>query len=184
MSLSTDNERTLIQRAVAGDTEAYGELYRLNLDAIYRYVYYRVGLEQDAEDLAAIVFMKAWEALGNYRDFGYPFSSWLYRIAHNVVVDHHRRLNSKADIVEDVPLELIETDVETTLEKIIEHEEQRTLANAIAQLSPDQQQVVILRFIEGFSHAEIAEILGKNEGTCRMIQHRALNTLGRLLNGA
>jgi RNA polymerase sigma-70 factor (ECF subfamily) len=190
MLSSSEQEHTLIQRAVSGDTEAYGELYHLNLDAIYRYIYYRVGLAQDAEDLTALVFMKAWEALGSYIDYGNPFSSWLYRIAHNVVIDHHRREKklegylTGGEPVEEITSEIIEGQAENTLEKIIEHEELQILAQAISQLSTDQQQVVILRFIEGLSHSEIADIIGKNEGTCRMIQHRALNALQRLLNGA
>jgi RNA polymerase sigma-70 factor (ECF subfamily) len=181
MVISNQHEKILIQRASAGEAAAFGELYSIYLDAIYRYVFFRVGEQQDAEDLTEAVFLKAWEALPSYRDFGYPLSSWLYRIAHNIVVDFHRRARpfvqeSEAGLTEDRVDESI-----NTLGKVIEAEELNALAKAISQLTVEQQQVIILRFIEGMSHTEISKVIGKNEGTCRMIQHRGLVTLNKLL---
>ncbi|MGD2146302.1 MAG: sigma-70 family RNA polymerase sigma factor, partial [Anaerolineae bacterium] len=84
------NEEKLVRRAVRGDAEAFGDLYVLHLDAIYRYIFYRVRDEKRAEDLTETVFIRAWEAIEGYEHRGYPFSSWLYRIAHNTVVDYYR----------------------------------------------------------------------------------------------
>jgi RNA polymerase sigma-70 factor, ECF subfamily len=175
-------EKTLIQQAIAGEAAAFGELYSLYLDAIYRYIFFRVGERQDAEDLTEIVFLKAWEALPGYKDVGNPLSSWLYRIAHNIVVDFHRQLKpfipeSDAGLTEDREDESV-----NTLGEVIEDEELNELARAISQLTSEQQHVIILRFIEGFSHTEISKVIGKNEGTCRMIQHRGLVALNKLLN--
>ena len=181
MVLSNQDERSLVDRAVAGDTNAFGELYARNLDAIYRYIYYRTGHQQDAEDLAEHVFIKAWEALPGYRDYGHPFKSWLYRIAHNVVIDHHRRQRTQDESIQTAFAELHEQEPATALGEVIRSEDMAHLAQAIASLSSEQQQVIILRFVEGLSHAEIAHILGKNEGNCRMIQHRALVVLNGLL---
>ena len=176
------DEATLVERAIAGDADAFGELYLQNLDAIYRYVYFRVARAQDAEDLTEQIFLQAWEALPDYRQCGSRFISWLYRIAHNVVVDYHRRRKP----VVSVPLakecawgseQLI------TLDQIIKAEEVAALAAAVSQLSEEQQQVIILRFIEGMGHAEVARIIDKSEGACRVIQHRALAALNRLLTG-
>jgi len=181
MVLPSQNEKILIERAVAGDANAFGELYSRHLDPIYRYIFFRVGEQEDAEDLTETVFLKAWEALPGYKDFGNPFSSWLYRIAHNMVVDFHRKIKplpNRSDA--NLPDEQ-EDESSNTLRIVIEAEQLVELGKAIAQLTAEQQQVIILRFIEGMSHAEIANIIGKNEGTCRMIQHRALVALNKLL---
>ena len=176
-----EDEATLVKRAVAGDADAFGELYLLHMDAIYRYIYYRVANTDDAEDLAEQVFLNAWEALPGYEQRKYPFTSWLYRIAHNVVVDYHRRHKPTAPLP---PPETVDWGEEqpTSLEQVIEAEEASALATAIAQLSEEQQQVIILRFIQGLKHAEVARIIGKSESACRVIQHRALTALNKLLS--
>jgi RNA polymerase sigma-70 factor, ECF subfamily len=176
------HEKYLIQRATAGEAAAFGELYSFYLDAIYRYVFFRVGEQRDAEDLTELVFLKAWEALPGYKDFGNPLSSWLYRIAHNIVVDFHRQSRPYVSESETELTEDREDESVNTLGMVIEVEELNELAMAISQLTAEQQQVIILRFIEGMSHTEISRVIGKNEGTCRMIQHRGLVALNRLLS--
>lgn len=181
MVLPQLNEKILIERAIAGDANAYGELYSRYLDPIYRYIFFRVGVQEEAEDLTETVFLKAWEAISGYKDFGNPFSSWLYRIAHNMVVDFHRKIKPLPNRSEtDENLEDTD-DAKSILGIVIEAEQLVELGKAIGQLPPEQQQVIVFRFIEGMSHAEIAKIIGKNEGTCRMIQHRALVGLNKLL---
>jgi len=179
---SSHDEADLVERAVAGDADAFGELYLFHLDAIYRYVYYRVGDVKDAEDLTEQVFLKAWEALPGYEQRGNPFSSWLYRIAHNIVVDHHR--HRKPTVPVPLPAKAgWESKQPTSLEQVIEAEEAAALASAIAQLPEEQQQVIILRFVEGLNHTRVARIMDKSEGACRVIQHRALVALNQLLTG-
>lgn len=182
MVLAALNEKVLIERATAGDAEAFGVLYSTHLDAIFRYIFFRIGEQQEAEDLTEMVFLKAWEALPGYKDLGNPFTSWLYRIAHNVVVDFHRRAKPVVENAEDYLPGERQDESANTLGIIIESENLSELARAISQLNIEQQQVISLRFIQDLSHAEIAEIIGKNEGTCRMIQHRALVTLNKLLS--
>ncbi|HID65158.1 MAG TPA: sigma-70 family RNA polymerase sigma factor [Anaerolineae bacterium] len=180
---SSPHEAALVARAVAGDADAFGELYLLHIDAIYRYVYFRVGDASDAEDLTEQVFLKAWEALPGYRQRGNPFTSWLYRIAHNVVIDHHRR---QKPVIPMPSPEKVDREGKhpPPLEQVIEAEEAAALAAAIVQLPEEQQQVIILRFVEGLNHAEVARIMNKSKGACRVIQHRALAALNRLLSGA
>jgi RNA polymerase sigma-70 factor (ECF subfamily) len=177
---SSHHESVLVKRAMAGAADAFGELYKLYLDAIYRYVYYRTKDAHDAEDLTEQVFLKAWEALPKYKRRGNPFTSWLYRIAHNVVADYYRR---KKPTIPMSPLEENEwaSEQPTSLEQVIKAEEAAALAAAITQLPEEQQQVIVLRFIEGRKHAEVAHIIGKSEGACRVIQHRALVALNQLL---
>lgn len=175
-------EAELVARAKAGDAEAFGEIYELNVDRIYRYVAYRVSGQAEAEDLTEQVFLKAWEAIHRYEDRGLPFGAWLFRLAHNLVVDYYRTRR------QDVPLDeyqegdaggiLAQGDPQSDFEAKVEASELRA---ALRQLGDDQRQVVLLRFVEGLSHAEVAAIVGKSEGATRALQHRALLTMAKLL---
>ncbi len=176
---SSHGEAALVEHAIAGDTDAFGELYLLHLDAIYRYVYFRVGDVHDAEDLTEQVFLKAWEALPGYRHCGNRFSSWLYRIAHNIVIDHCRHRSQLSLPLADRGDE--GSSQVAALDRVIEAEEAAALVKAVAQLPDDQQQVIILRFVEGLSHNEVAHIMDKSEGACRVMQHRTLAALNELL---
>lgn len=179
-------ENRLIECAIAGDAAAFGVLYEQHLEAIYRYVYFRVKDGADAEDLTEQVFLRAWEALSGYQPKGHPFSSWLYRIAHNMVVDYHRRNKYTAQTAPPEQINQMSWDAlrePNSLEQLIQAEEANALAKAIAQLPEIQQEVIILRFIEGLDHEKIANILDKSNGACRTIQYRALTTLNQLLTG-
>ncbi len=182
MSSSQHDEAALVRRAINGDADAFGALYLQHLDAIYRYVRFRIGNAHDAEDLTEQIFLKAWEALPRYRQRGLPFASWLYRIAHNKVIDYQRR--SSNEVLTDMSVTADMTSPESgVLEQIIQAGEIEALSSAIRQLPPEQQQVIVLRFIEGLDHTQVARIIDKSEGACRVIQHRALAALNRLLTG-
>ena len=171
-------EEDLIARAVQGDAEAFGDLYERYLARIYRYAFYRVNDVAEAEDLTEVVFLKAWEALGNYRLQDVPFGAWLYRIAHNVIIDRHRTRK------EILPLEgqLVLRDMTDGPEDRLDWRETiETVAHALSQLSPLHQQVLTLRFISGLSHAETAVVLERSEEAVRVLQHRALYALRELL---
>ena len=170
--------RELIQRAIKHDAEAFGELYQLNLKQIYRYIFYRVDSPTEAEDLTEQTFLKAWEAIGRFREQGVPFSAWLFRMAHNLVIDHHRTSH------EALPLDdLIDADDGQPApdDVVARRLDVQTLRNAIVRLTPEQQEVIILRFIQGMSHGEVAASMGKHEGAIRGLQHRALEALRELL---
>lgn len=172
------NETELVARAIKRDVVAFGLLYEAYLDRIYRYVYYRLGSATEAEDLTEQVFLKAWEAIDRYEARGTPFTAWLYRMAHNLVIDHYRgrRATTPIDDVDESSLDV--EDVTGAVESALEAEEVR---EAIRCLSPDHQQLIVLRFIEGLSHGEVAKIIGKSEGAARVIQFRALQALGKVL---
>lgn len=171
-------EAELVRSASKGDAEAFAVLYRLYLDRIFRYFYYRVGDRQDAEDLTEQVFLKAWQGIRSYADRGLPFSSWLYRLAHNLLVDT-RRAHREIDRLDEA-LE-IEAPGLGPDEVVAQREEVRKLAWALSQLSPLEQSVVALRFIAGLDHRSVAAIVDKSEVTTRSIQSRALARLARLL---
>jgi RNA polymerase sigma-70 factor (ECF subfamily) len=175
----TDNETQLVVLAIGGDSDAFSILYGNYQDAIYRYIFVRIGNAVEAEDLTEDVFVRAWEALPNYRPTEHPFKSWLYRIAHNLIVDHHRKRR---------PVAMIDDEMQhspgmiSLPEEIIEfNQEAHVLAEAIQQLGEEEQLVVVLRFMEGLSHREVAEVIGKSEAASRVIQHRALAALNKHL---
>lgn len=170
---STDVEiANLVRRAVEGDSGAFGALYDRYLDRVYRYVYYRVGSVEEAEDLAEEVFLKAWEAIGRYREQGVPFLAWLMRLTHNHVVDYFRTRRPSAPLVETLPAG--SPDPQHVAEQRLATE---AVLRAMQGLTPEQQQVLILRFIEDLDHGEIAAMLGKNEGAVRALQFRGLTAL-------
>jgi len=176
--LDPSREREVVRRATAGDPQAFAELYGAYLDPIYRYVYYRTGGAQDAEDVTETVFTNAWRAIGRYRQNGVPFRAWLYRIASNAVADFHRARRPLEPLEE--ALHAGRADLEADLEAT---EDARELGRGLRKLPEESQQVLLLRFVEGFSHAEVADVLGKSEGACRVLQHRALSALRKHLNG-
>ena len=166
----------LIALAKAGNREAFGDLYERHLTAIYRYVFYRVGDAGEAEDLTETVFVKAWEALDRYRPTEAPFTAWLYRIAHNLLIDAHRTRKPMEPLAEHYP-----DDAPNPERAATARERAADVQAALASLEPVQQQVLTLRFIADLSHAETASIVGKTEGAIRVIQHRALALLRTLL---
>jgi RNA polymerase sigma-70 factor, ECF subfamily len=170
----TAHEAILVQKAIGRDADAFGKLYDIYMDRVYRHIYYRVGNESDAEDLTQQVFLRAWQAIGRYRSSGSPFIAWLMTISHNLVVDHYRARKDRAYLEAEILASDSTSDPEHAAEASIE---QQRLRRAILQLKPDQQQVVMLRFMEGFQFAEIAALLGKKEGHIRVILHRALALL-------
>jgi RNA polymerase sigma-70 factor (ECF subfamily) len=176
-----DDERRLIEHAKQGDLTALGTLYNLHVDRIYQYALYRTGDDQTAEDIAAEVFLRAIESIGNYEDQGVPFAAWLYRIAHARVVDFWR--SSKRH--QTAPLEdpLLQEELTSQDDGIdIDFLQHRLLATALRQLTDDQQNVIVLKFRQGLSNAEIAQVLGKTEGAVKALQWRALEALARILN--
>lgn len=176
----TEDERTLIARAVDGDGDAFGVLYARHMDAIYRYIVMRIGDTIQAEDLTEEVFVRAWEALPRYRPRQHPFTSWLYRIAHNLVVDTYRKRE---------PLAVPRSDLEvqqasgSSPESLVERmQDLSSLSAAVQQLDDEEQQVILLRFVDNLSHREVGQIIGKSEGASRVVQHRALARLHELLS--
>jgi len=174
-----DDEAGLVARAIKRDSDAFGQLYECCLDRIYRYVYYRVNSVTEAEDLTEQVFLKAWEAIDRYEQRGVPFLAWLYRLAHNLVVDHYRGQRQTVPLEDVRETEELSEDIEASVHAQLDAEEVR---EALQRLSPEHQQLITLRFVEGMSHAEVAQIVGKSEGATRVVQYRALQALARTLD--
>ena len=168
----------MVQKAIGHDASAFGRLYDMHIDRVYRHIYYRVGNQADAEDLTQQVFLKAWQAIGRYKKMASPFIAWLMTISHNLVVDFYRTRKDRAYL----EAELLADDSTLSPERATEAGfQQQRLRRAVLQLSGNEQQVVILRFMEGFEFAEIASLLKKKEGNVRVILHRALMKLRSIL---
>ncbi len=173
------DERELIRRAKAYEPGAFAEIYERYYQRIYNYVYYRVSDGVTAEDLCSEVFVKALEAIDSFTFQGVPFSAWLYRIASNLVIDHYRRQPQQQEVpLEDSRPLIMDDNPGVNLERHFNHQE---LREALQGLTPDQQQVIVLKFVDGLSNSEVAQILGKTEGAVKSLQHRALASLGRLM---
>jgi len=173
-----DGEENLIRSAVKGRPSAFGSLYDHYQPKIYRFVLIKVGRREEAEDLTHQVFLQAWQNIRNYQDLGFPFSSWLYQIARNQIVDHYRTKKTEADI-EDVIEELV---VPAAAQFIAERNlELEHVRRAIQKLKPEHQDVIVLRFVEDLSIKEVAAALQKTEGAIKLVQHRALKELKLLL---
>lgn len=166
------DEKTLLL-AAQEDQEAFGALYERYVGRIYNYIYYRTGNQHDAEDLTARVFFRALRHIEHYTDRGLPFSAWLYRIAHNLVANWHRD-NSRR---KEVPLEeiiLVRQGSEHPEILLMQSEEEDNLLEIIRSLPPDRQQLLILKFVEHLSNAEIGQIMGRSEGAVKSLYHRTL----------
>src|SRR3954447_6385287 len=171
--------RALVARAQAGERAALEELYLLHFDRIYSYLHLSVGNRHDAEDLTTQTFLKMLEAIGRFRWQSAPFSAWLFRIAHNLAMDHFRA-TKRWQPEEDVPEP--PADESTSAEAgAVQAIGQKSMLELIDELSPEQQQVLTLKFVFNFANAEAATILGKTEGTIKSLQHRALVTLQKQL---
>ena len=161
------------------DQAAFAGLYDQFLGPVYRYVLYRVGNHPDAEDLSEQVFLQAWAAIDRFRWQSKPFLAWLYVLAHNLVIDWHRRAKPARSLDDDqYPLNPENPSAARAMTRWLDAE---LLAAAIDGLTPDQQQVINLKFIEGFDTGQVARLMDKREGTIRALQLRALRSLRREL---
>jgi RNA polymerase sigma-70 factor, ECF subfamily len=172
---STEHVRQLVARAQEGDRSALEELYLMHFDRIYSYLHVTVGNRHDAEDLTTQTFLKMLESIGRFRWQSAPFSAWLFRIAHNLAMDHFRA-GRRWQPEEDVP------EPPGSEEPSAEHEAMQAIGREsmmelIEKLSPEQQQVLTLKFVFNFPNADVATILGKTEGAIKSLQHRALASL-------
>jgi RNA polymerase sigma-70 factor (ECF subfamily) len=165
-----------LTQAIQGDHEAFGQLYEQYVERIFNYVYYRTGNPHDAEDLTAKVFFRAMRRIPDYEERGLPISAWLYRIAHNLVANWHRDRGRRPEISLDEGFASIphSEHPEVTLLHI---EEQNDLLRIIQKLPSERQQLIILKFVEHLSNAEIGQIMGRTEGAVKSLYHRTLLSL-------
>src|SRR5213083_3168776 len=173
--------RRLVDRAQQGEREALEELYLVHFDRIYSYLHMSVGNRHDAEDLTTQTFLKMLESIRRFRWKSAPFSAWLFRIAHNLAMDHFRatrRWQPEEEVPE--PSEAESSAEEAALQSI----GRKSMLQLIENLSHEQKQVLTLKFVFNFSNGEAATILGKTEGAVKSLQHRALASLHKQISSS
>lgn len=174
MAELTDDQA--LKQAAAGDKEAFGVLYERYVRRIYNYIFYRTGQTVEAEDLTAKVFFRAYSHIGSYQNTGVPFSAWLYRIAHNLVANWHRDNSRKKEVMlEDEPQIVHKGDHPETA--VVKVQQVDSLFKVIRTLTSDRQQLLILKFVDQLSNADIGIIMGRSEGAIKSLYHRTLANL-------
>ncbi len=173
------DESALLNRAREYDQAAIAEIYDRYSLRIYNYVYHRLGNAHLAEDLTANVFLRMLEAIRSSRAWQTSFSGWLYRIAHNLVVDYFRAGQQDEVPLEEWPIPSREHPADIAERSLT----QQRLRSAVGQLTGEQNLVITLKFLEGMSNAEVARVLGKSEGAVKSLQFRALASLRRMIGG-
>ena len=175
-----DEEKQLVQRAVDKDQAAFAELYDRHVVRVYRHIYYLVGDAREAEDLTAQTFLKAWEAIGRYKERGAPIIAWLLRIAHNLTVSYLRSKRDHSELADVYVDQKRDGNPEAVLEQ---SSDELSVREAVMQLREEQRQVIMLRFVEEMGYQEVAQVIGKSVPAVRVIQHRALGNLRKIMQG-
>jgi RNA polymerase sigma-70 factor, ECF subfamily len=170
----------LVARAQAGDSDAFGQLYDRYLDLVYRYVYYRVGGKALAEDLVSETFLRALRRIGSFEWQGRDFAAWLITIARNIIADHYKsgRFRLEVSTADMLDADRATDGPENT---VLDGITNGSILDAVKKLNSEQQECVVLRFLQGLSVLETAQAMGKSEGAIKALQYRAVRTLGRML---
>jgi len=173
------DEESLVRRAKERDEAALTQLYEGNFDKIYRYIVLKIGDRTEAEDMTQQVFLKAFKSISGYQSKGSPFSSWLFRIAHNQIVDYWRKKSKRPTVpLEETLIGSSHSNQSSDVERKMEIEQ---LVAATRGLTEMQREVISLRFAGGLPVAQVARIMGKSEGAIKALQHSAVVSLRRIM---
>ena len=172
------DEESLVRRAQQRDQMALTQLYEENFDKIYRYIVLKIGDRIEAEDMTQQVFLNALKSISSYKWKGMPFSAWLFRIAHNQIVDYFRKKSRRVTVPLDETMSAGDNDPEQMTERKVEIEQ---MAEATKKLTKAQQEVISLRFAGDLSIAEVAKAMGKSEGAIKALQHSAIVALRKVM---
>ncbi|MEN9341760.1 MAG: hypothetical protein RIQ54_16 [Candidatus Parcubacteria bacterium] len=177
-----DPEKDLIEKAKTADQTAFGILYDQYNKQIYRFILLKVSHRQTAEDITHQVFLSAWLNIRGYKNQGFPFSTWLYRIARNKIIDFYRTKREIVEIDDETNQKITDYIAIDTAEKANRTWELEHIKKAITSLKPEYQDILIMRFIEDMSIRDIAKIIEKSEGAVKLIQHRAMEQLKNIIH--
>jgi len=173
------DEESLVRRAQQRDQEAFAQLYEENFDKIYRYIVLKIGNKTEAEDMTQQVFLKALQSISSFKWKGVPFSAWLFRIAHNLVVDYLRKKAKQATTPLVESLASSDSNPELIAEQRLNIEQ---LLSVTKRLTPAQREVISLRFAGELPIAQVAKVMGKSQGAVKALQHSAIVALRKALS--
>ena len=169
----------MINRAIEGDTEAFGDLYKRYMNQLYRYIFYRIGDSRLSEDFTETIFLKVWENLPSFDPSRISFKGWIFRVAHNLLVDYYRTRKMQQSLDED--FEFLDPQ-KSPEDQMIALEREALVVSALKELKQEYQDVLTLRFVNGLSHSETAKALDRSIGAVRVLQYRALRALDKQLD--
>jgi RNA polymerase sigma-70 factor (ECF subfamily) len=178
---SEHDDALLIQKAKDGDAEAFGELYERYADSLFRFVYSQTLDRMDAEDITAEVFMRAWRSISRYRERGFSFSAYLFRIARNVLIDMRRKRKPLSFVTDDEVVDIPDVDNLEPSVLVATKMQHNELVKILDQLREDYRTVLVLRFLNELSPEETSEVMGRSVGSVRVLQHRALAALRKVI---
>jgi RNA polymerase sigma-70 factor (ECF subfamily) len=174
----------VVRRAQGGDPDAFAEIYDRYIDTVFRYVYFRVGARPLAEDLTSETFLRALRRIGSVTWQGRDLGAWLVTIARNLIADHYKSGRYRLELATADMLDVDQADRgpdSSPAAAVLERLTNATVLEAVKKLNPEQQECIVLRFLQGLSVTETAQAMGKNEGAIKALQYRAVRSLGRLL---
>ena len=173
-----EEERRLVQNAIGHDAAAFAALYDLHVVRVYRHIYYLVHDVKQTEDLTAQAFLKAWEAIARYKERGAPFIAWLLRIAHNLTVSYLRSKKDHGTLEDTFVDQKLRGNPQQALDQATD---EQSVRDAVLKLRDEQRQVIMLLFVEELDYREVADLIGKSVPAVRVIQHRALGNLRKIM---
>ncbi len=179
MNEKKKNIKELVKKAKLGSPNAFAEIYDCYFPQIYRFIFLKVSNKEESEDLSQQVFIKAWESIENFKERGFPFSSWLYRIARNLVIDFYRTNKKSIELDENILIRDSSLDIDNKLFISFAGKE---ISKAFSFLTSEQKEIIILRFVQELSYKEIAKIMDKNQPALRILHYRAINKLKNILD--
>lgn len=182
--LSPEQAQSLVAAAQSGDMEAFGELYRIYRDTVFRYVYYRVSSRALAEDLTSETFVRALRRITTFSWQGRDFGAWLVTIARNLIADHFKSSRHRVEVPTGEMLDSDEKVYPSPEDSLLQYLGSKELLEAVLRLNPLQLQCITLRFLRGYTVAETATAMRRNEGAIKTLQYRAVKTLERNLKNA
>jgi RNA polymerase sigma-70 factor (ECF subfamily) len=182
MKVNEEEVRFIVRMAKRGKKKGMEKIYEIFAEPVFRYIFLRVGNREEAEDLTSRIFLKVFRRIKTYREGEVPFSAWIFRVAHNELVDYFRLKKPIPQSLDDVYDEPTSSSFEPEV-KLLEEELQKRIIQALMQLTAEQREAITLRYLEGFSIKEIAEIMGKGEGAVRSLLSRALRRLNHIFLG-
>lgn len=173
-----EDEIVLVNRAIEGDAQAFGDLYERYMNQLYRYIYYRIGDPGLSEDFTEAVFLRVWESLASFDVDRISFKGWLFRVAQNLLVDYYRTRKNQHSLDEDFDFPDPQLSPE---DRMIATEREALILSALKELKQEYQDVLTLRFVNGLNHSDTAKVLNRSVGAVRVLQHRALRALDKEL---
>ncbi len=180
-NIMLSGEKTILERAQRGDADAFGEIYDSYVPRIFRFAFLKIGSRENAEDLTSETFLRFWTYIRKEEIESDTAEPILYRIARNLIIDSYRKKEIATQDIDDEVANCLKDERSDFAKELMEREEIREMMEMLKELKDDYREIIILRYVEGFLPEEIAKITGKSKGSVRVLSHRALKSLEKVM---